>query len=763
MCYAYFKRRLAVPIIRVQSVISSSAVVTIILLSAAIVAVLVSGLSDMDATATVAKHSVFLKLSAPTSLPWGRTVSFTAILTDTTNTKTPIEGALIHFEGSGVRGDAYAVTDSTGKAIWTGTAPSIVDKGWAVQARYDGDSQYYSTDSSVKTYSTVKHNVDLLISVSNSKIPWGAPTSFTATLRDTSTGYTPISEAVIKLEGTGAKNLTNDQKTDANGKAVWNGTAPSVLHTGWTVQAQYVGNAQYNFAESPVKIYSTTPHSTFLSLTVSPSNAVVGNNYKVTGILNDNVTNSTVAKKTISFRADSPVTIPDVTTDSSGKYTVSRLTAPHVPGLYFFDAKFKGDPLYNASSTDSILIVSYAYTPSHDIAIQPSSYNVHVNGTTVYARNTTTGVDEFKGGDAARVINKAINATQSGSIHISEGHYITKSTIRPKSDTQIIGEGINNTIFTPLENRSLIVNAHPNDPTLGIGDRNIVLGNFTINYEGVGGGDAINLVSVENSRIFQVRIENISRPSNAIEFDGCNNIIVESVQFFNIGGSAIQMSDSYTGWMTANHKGSNNITVIDAYASNVGKERKVAAFNAFTRDTAISGTNNITFTKILVENSYSGFDFAKFGSGYKVIDATILDSLSRGIAIRGMNNIITNATIFNTGSHGILASDSQNTTIGETIIFGSKGNNIAVTDSVDIKIMNNTVGNKVASKFASVSLTNTFRSSIEGTVILNNSQVPNYIVEEKGGSDYNKIVISNQFTMPVNKVGVHTTISSGSG
>ena len=130
------KRRTMIWFVRVQSVISSSAVVTIILLSAAIVAVLVSGLSDMDATTTVAKHSVFLKLSAPTSLPWGRTVSFTAILTDTTNTKTitntitPIEGALIHFEGSGVRGDAYAVTDSTGKAIWTGTAPSIVDQGW---------------------------------------------------------------------------------------------------------------------------------------------------------------------------------------------------------------------------------------------------------------------------------------------------------------------------------------------------------------------------------------------------------------------------------------------------------------------------------------------------------------------------------------------------------------------------------------------------------------------------------------------------------
>ena len=47
------KRRTMIWFVRLQSVISSSAVVTIILLSAAIVAVLVSGLSDMDATATV--------------------------------------------------------------------------------------------------------------------------------------------------------------------------------------------------------------------------------------------------------------------------------------------------------------------------------------------------------------------------------------------------------------------------------------------------------------------------------------------------------------------------------------------------------------------------------------------------------------------------------------------------------------------------------------------------------------------------------------
>ena len=138
---------------------------------------------------------------------------------------------------------------------------------------------------------------------------------------------------------------------------------------------------------------------------------------------------------------------------------------------------------------------------------------------------------------------------------------------------------------------------------------------------------------------------------------------MESTDFLNIGGSAVHVSDSFTGWKSENKKGSNNITVVDAHASNVGKERKVGSIQRVCTIYAISGTNNITFTKILVENSYSGVDFVKFGSGHKVIDATIVDSLSRGITIRGMNNMITNATIFDTGSHGITVINSQETTI----------------------------------------------------------------------------------------------------
>ena len=382
------------------------------------------------------------------------------------------------------------------------------------------------------------------------------------------------------------------------------------------------------------------------------------------------------------------------------------------------DAEFNGDSLYNESISAAVLAMPYDAIQIQGINNQQPSYIISTNGTMVSARNTLTENIEFEGNEPGSVINSAIDATHSGIIRISEGDYNFLNPIRPKSNISIIGEDIDNTVLNPQRAMSLIVNAHPNDPVLGIEDRNIVLGNFTINYEGVGGGDAINLVSVEKSRIFQVRIENISWSSDAIDLDACNDIFVESTDFLNIGGSAVHVSDSFTGWKSENKKGSNNITVVDAHASNVGKERKVAAFNAFARDTAISGTNNITFTKILVENSYSGVDFAKFGSGYKVIDATIVDSLSRGITIRGMNNMITNATIFDTGSHGITVINSQETTIQNSSILKSNGNNIAITDSTDTHVMNVNLGETKNGEHLHILLKNTMHDLIDGITIL---------------------------------------------
>ena len=377
------------------------------------------------------------------------------------------------------------------------------------------------------------------------------------------------------MEGTGAKNLTNNQKTNANGKAVWRGIAPSIVDEGWTVQARYDGDSRYSGVNSLAKTYSTTLHSPSLSLNVNPIKVEPRDKYAITGILNDEITDSELPGRKVSFMADLPVIIGDILTDSSGNYAVQELTAPDISKRYDIVAKFNGDSLYNESISAGVLAMRYDPIKIRGIDIQQPSYNISTDGTMVSALNTVTGNIEFEGDEPGLVINSAIDAIQSGTIRVSEGDYNFINPIRPKSNIRIIGDGTDNTILNVRRPMSLIVNAHPNDPTLGIGDRNIVLGNFTINYEGFGGGDAINLVSVEKSRIFQVRIENISRPSDAIDFDACKDMIVESTSFLNIGGSAVHVSDSFTGWESDNKKGSNNITVIDAYASNVGKERKV--------------------------------------------------------------------------------------------------------------------------------------------------------------------------------------------
>ena len=246
-------------------------------------------------------------------------------------------------------------------------------------------------------------------------------------------------------------------------------------------------------------------------------------------------------------------------------------------GLSDMDPEFNGDSLYNESISAAVLAMPYDAIQIQGNNNQQPSYIISTNGIMVSARNTLTENIEFEGNEPGSVINSAIDATHSGIIRISEGDYNFLNPIRPKSNISIIGEDMDNTVLNPQRAMSLIVNAHPNDPVLGIEDRNIVLGNFTINYEGVGGGDAINLVSVEKSRIFQVRIQNISWSSDAIDLDACNDILVESTDFLNIGGSAVHVSDSFTGWKSENKKGSNNITVVDAHASNVGKERKVAS------------------------------------------------------------------------------------------------------------------------------------------------------------------------------------------
>jgi hypothetical protein len=708
-------------------------------------------------TYSTLKHLTSLSLSSPTSVPWGRPTSISATLKDTSNSNLPIINALIHFDGTGAVGISDKTTDGNGIAAVSGTSPNSVATNWSVQGHYAGDSLYYSKDSVIKTYSTTKHATSLSLS-SPTSVPWGRPTSISATLKDTSNASTPIAGATISWNGTGTIGI-NDKTTDGNGIAAVSGTSPNSVATNWSVQGHYAGDSLYYSKDSVIKTYSTTKHATSLSLTISPKTPLPGTDYHLDGILGDTTAATIVSDKTVSFVSDPQIDTIGVTatTDANGIYETASLNAPFEPDSHAIAVKFPGDSLYSSSSSANIIKIIGLSHEIVDLESMPVAYIISSDGTQAYALNTATGNIDFHGSDAGFVINSAISSTgTNGRINIKSGTYFVDSTIRPTSGIQIIGEDTVSTILKENRDQSTILNAHPNDPSVGIEDHDITIGNFTIDNSNHK-GDVINFVSAENSRIFSITIGNVSSMSDALDFDGSRNMLVEHTRFYNIGGSAVHISGSFDGWQT--HRGSNNITIIDSFASNVGKNRKIGAYNMFAWSDSISGTSNNTLSDITVENSYGGIEFTSIGQGNKVSDIVVNGTTYRGIDMTGSNNLVERARIVNTNSHGIIVHDATNCTINDVEIFGSAYNNIALTKNKNVTVSAAELGNIVNKGYSNIYISDTSRSLVDNPDLLYGATAGSYAIEEAGSSDYNIINAKQSVALITKIIGEHTILN----
>jgi hypothetical protein len=187
-------------------------------------------------------------------------------------------------------------------------------------------------------------------------VGWGTDVTVTGKLSDSASGAA-IGGATISFDGTGAANLQS-VTTNADGTFTAKGKAPSTVATGWSVQAHFAGDSLYKKSDSTIKTYSTTKHTTSLSLTVPTTSVAAGATYKVSGTLTDTTTQQQLASKTITFTADAPITIADQTTNTNGFYSASQ-AAPSTAGTYNIQSHFAGDSLYNAKdSTSKTLTVS---------------------------------------------------------------------------------------------------------------------------------------------------------------------------------------------------------------------------------------------------------------------------------------------------------------------------------------------------------------------------------------------------------------------
>jgi len=188
---------------------------------------------------TTTKHGISIVVTTK-NVPWSTVTTFTTTLTDLSNS-IGISGKTIHLTGTGVIGVSDQTTDGTGKAIGTGTAPSIAT-GWTYQAHFTGDSLYVLKDSTINTYSTLQHATALTLALPIS-VKHGALYTITGTLKDSSTG-TSLSSITITFTATSPIVIPNAM-TDSTGKYTISNLIASSAGS-YNIQSNYAGDSLYS-------------------------------------------------------------------------------------------------------------------------------------------------------------------------------------------------------------------------------------------------------------------------------------------------------------------------------------------------------------------------------------------------------------------------------------------------------------------------------------------------------------------------------------
>src|SRR5438132_4100108 len=205
-------------------------------------------------TVNVQKHKTFLSSTAPVNVPWGQPTSFPVTLTDT-DTGKALASKTINWTGTGVIAVANKVTDSTGKATGTGTAPNTVASGWTVIAHFAGDVSYAAANSSTQVYNTLPHATALTLSIIPSTVVHGGSYQVNGTLKYTTLNVALASKA-ITFTATSPITIASVM-TDGTGKYIKTGlVAPSA--GSYTITAHRVAEALYAAADSPPKTLTVT-------------------------------------------------------------------------------------------------------------------------------------------------------------------------------------------------------------------------------------------------------------------------------------------------------------------------------------------------------------------------------------------------------------------------------------------------------------------------------------------------------------------------
>ena len=102
------------------------------------------------------KHTTSITLDTITYVPSGMTAVVTGKLTDSTASYAAIESQTITFTGTGAANLPSVVTSPDGTFAASAIAPNSIATGWTIQAHYNGNVTYISSDSNTQSYNTLK-------------------------------------------------------------------------------------------------------------------------------------------------------------------------------------------------------------------------------------------------------------------------------------------------------------------------------------------------------------------------------------------------------------------------------------------------------------------------------------------------------------------------------------------------------------------------------------------------------------------------------
>jgi hypothetical protein len=298
------------------------------------------------------QHSTSVSIHLdPLSVLLGSPYGIAGTLRDTT-LSTTLASKSITFTATSPIVIPDAVTDANGLYTTSGLTAPTVPGVYNIQSHFAGDTLYKPFNSSTPSLTVIDPLIKTTLTLNPiTSVPWGRPATLAGTLKDIS--GSPIGGKTIRFDGNGVTSSVT-ATTDSSGSFSVTTTSPSTVSS-WSVQAHFDQDSTYHNSDSTIRGYNTNPHSTTLTISLNPSSPKAGNKYAVSGVLRDATLSIPLGSKQITFTADSPITIAPRTTDNSGIYSASGLTAP-TKGTYKIQAAFAGDTLYQSVSSSIVTL-----------------------------------------------------------------------------------------------------------------------------------------------------------------------------------------------------------------------------------------------------------------------------------------------------------------------------------------------------------------------------------------------------------------------